>query len=84
MGFVANAVKSVVSGVAGIFGGNREESSSSTSAQAVGQGAAPAANSAQQDTAESTSSDLAKRKRGKRSLMVNTSDKGSSGTGLNL
>lgn len=79
MGFVANAVKSVVGGVARVFGGD-----SGGGQQAAAQGAAPATNSAQPDMAETTSSEIAKRKRGKRSLMVNTSDNSTGGTGLNI
>lgn len=87
MGFVANAVKSVVGGVARVFGGGNDSSSTQTIVQQAApaaQGAAPAANSAQQDIAESTSAEIAKRKRGKRSLMVNTSDGGANSIGLNI
>ena len=84
MGFVANAVKSVVGGVARIFGGDNGGGQTVVQQQAAAQGAAPATNSAQSDMAENTSSEIAKRKRGKRSLMVNTSDNSTGGTGLNI
>lgn len=87
MGFVANAVKSVVGGVARVFGGDSGDSGGGQTVvqqQAAAQGAAPATNSAQSDMAENTSSEIAKRKRGKRSLMVNTSDNSTGGTGLNI
>lgn len=86
MGFVANAVKSVVGGVARVFGGGGDSGGGQTvvQQQAAAQGAAPATNSAQSDMAENTSSEIAKRKRGKRSLMVNTSDNSTGGTGLNI
>lgn len=83
MGFVANAVKSVVGGVARVFGGD-SGGQTVVQQQAAAQGAAPAANSAQSDMAENTSAEIAKRKRGKRSLMVNTSDNSTGGTGLNI
>ena len=84
MGFVANAVKSVVGGVARVFGGDSGGGQTVVQQQAASQGAAPATNSAQSDMAENTSSEIAKRKRGKRSLMVNTSDNSTGGTGLNI
>lgn len=86
MGFVANAVKSVVGGVARVFGGDSGGGQTvvQQQQQAAAQGAAPATNSAQSDMAENTSSEIAKRKRGKRSLMVNTSDNSTGGTGLNI
>lgn len=85
MGFVANAVKSVVGGVARVFGGDSGGGQTVVQQQqAAAQGAAPATNSAQSDMAENTSSEIAKRKRGKRSLMVNTSDNSTGGTGLNI
>lgn len=85
MGFVANAVKSVVGGVARAFGGGDSGGGQTVvQQQAAAQGAAPATNSAQSDMAENTSSEIAKRKRGKRSLMVNTSDNSTGGTGLNI
>ena len=85
MGFVANAVKSVVGGVARVFGGGDSGGGQTVvQQQAAAQGAAPATNSAQSDMAENTSSEIAKRKRGKRSLMVNTSDNSAGGTGLNI
>lgn len=84
MGFVANAVKSVVGGVARVFGGDSGGGQTVVQQQAAAQGAAPATNSAQSDMAENTSSEIAKRKRGKRSLMVNTSDSSTGGTGLNI
>lgn len=85
MGFVANAVKSVVGGVARVFGGGDSGGGQTVvQQQAAAQGAAPATNSAQSDMAENTSSEIAKRKRGKRSLMVNTSDNSTGGTGLNI
>lgn len=85
MGFVANAVKSVVGGVARVFGGDSGGGQTVVQQQAAAQApAAPATNSAQSDMAENTSSEIAKRKRGKRSLMVNTSDNSTGGTGLNI
>lgn len=84
MGFVANAVKSVVGGVARVFGGDSGGGQTVVQQQAAAQGAAPATNSAQSDMAENTSSEIAKRKRGKRSLMINTSDNSTGGTGLNI
>ena len=84
MGFVANAVKSVVGGVAHVFGGDSGGGQTVVQQQAAAQGAAPATNSAQSDMAENISSEIAKRKRGKRSLMVNTSDNSTGGTGLNI
>lgn len=84
MGFVANAVKSVVGGVARVFGGDSGGGQTVVQQQAAAQGAAPAANSAQSDMAENTSAEIAKRKRGKRSLMVNTSDNSTGGTGINI
>ncbi|WP_196599033.1 hypothetical protein [Pectinatus frisingensis] len=88
MGFVKNAVKSVAEVVGSVFSGRSSDSGTNVINSSSGATPAPAAeNSGSADNAETTASELAKRKRGKKSLMVSTSDTsatGSNSTGLNI